>query len=169
MPLPIHGKLVFSHGETSSARNVKLAGQRPERQRSPNGLNAAVAAVDGQSLTGRAQQVWQKEKASLAKLLAALDAAEDLKTLRAEFSPLSDEIAALVRTFGFGEGGPIYQFHCPMAFQGRGAIWLQNDDQPRNPYYGSTMLRCADRVGPVGQHTEAQPQGNQGRAQEHKH
>ena len=27
-----------------------------------------------------------------------------------------------------------------MAFENRGAIWLQSTDQPRNPYYGSMML-----------------------------
>jgi hypothetical protein len=33
-----------------------------------------------------------------------------------------------------------------MAFQGKGAIWYQDSDQVRNPYFGSTMLKCADRV-----------------------
>ena len=33
-----------------------------------------------------------------------------------------------------------------MAFQGAGAVWYQANDQVRNPYYGSTMLECADRV-----------------------
>jgi len=40
----------------------------------------------------------------------------------------------------------VYELHCPMAFGGRGALWLQDNDQTRNPYYGATMLKCADRV-----------------------
>ena len=33
-----------------------------------------------------------------------------------------------------------------MAFDGRGAVWYQDNDATRNPYYGSSMLKCADRV-----------------------
>ncbi len=55
-------------------------------------------------------------------------------------------MGVLVKTFGLGDIGPVYELHCPMAFQGRGAIWYQNNDQTRNPYFGSTMLKCADRV-----------------------
>ncbi len=33
-----------------------------------------------------------------------------------------------------------------MAFEGRGATWIQADSAVRNPYYGATMLKCADRV-----------------------
>jgi len=52
----------------------------------------------------------------------------------------------VVRSFGLGDLAVIYQLHCPMAFEGRGATWFQGHDQPRNPYYGGTMLKCADRI-----------------------
>jgi Cu(I)/Ag(I) efflux system membrane fusion protein len=42
---------------------------------------------------------------------------------------------ALVKSFGVGDAGPIFELHCPMAFKNRGASWLQTNDQPRNPYY----------------------------------
>ena len=29
---------------------------------------------------------------------------------------------------------------------GRGAAWLQAGEEPRNPYFGATMLRCVDEV-----------------------
>ena len=34
----------------------------------------------------------------------------------------------------------------PMAFQGKGGVWYQANDEVRNPYYGATMLGCADKV-----------------------
>ena len=111
-----------------------------------DGLTSAVKAVKEESLSGRASQVWKKEKRNLAKLLSGLQATSDIKSLRTEFLPLSDEIGVLAKTFGFGEQEPVYLLHCPMAFQGRGGTWYQNNGQPRNPYYGSTMLKCADRV-----------------------
>ncbi len=73
-----------------------------------------------------------------------------MKTTRSAFALLSDELLVLVRSFGLGEGEQVFELHCPMAFEGRGASWLQRDDQVRNPYYGATMLKCADRVTVVG-------------------
>ena len=110
------------------------------------GLISAAAAIDDSSLTGRARQVWGQERANLAKLLDGLQQAEEIKSMRAEFSPLSQEIGVLAKSFGFGEAGPVYELHCPMAFDGRGAVWYQDNDGVQNPYYGSSMLKCADRV-----------------------
>ena len=79
-------------------------------------------------------------------MIGRLQAAKDIKVLRAEFSLLSEELGVLIKTFGFGDVGPVFELHCPMAFNNRGASWLQGNDQPRNPYFGSPMLKCADRV-----------------------
>jgi Cu(I)/Ag(I) efflux system membrane fusion protein len=34
-----------------------------------------------------------------------------------------------------------------MAFDGRGASWLQADEEIQNPYYGAAMLRCGSVTG----------------------
>ncbi len=52
----------------------------------------------------------------------------------------------LIKTFDPDEFGTIYKLHCPMVFGGRGAMWLQKEKQVRNPYFGTAMLKCADRV-----------------------
>jgi len=38
-----------------------------------------------------------------------------------------------------------------MAFGGRGAVWYQDNDKTLNPYFGSKMLKCADRVEEIAQ------------------
>ena len=48
-------------------------------------------------------------------------------------------------SFGFGEQNPVYQLRCEMAFNKKGASWLQSNDTVRNPYYGSAMLSCAQQ------------------------
>ena len=109
-------------------------------------LNSAVNRVTAADLSGRAGNVWKREKASLIKLIANLDEASDIQAMRTAFKPLSEQIGVLARSFGFGEANPVYELHCPMAFGGQGAVWYQRDDQVRNPYYGASMLKCADRV-----------------------
>lgn len=109
-------------------------------------LESAVATVDDKPLDTHARQVWHRERTNLGKLIDSLRDAKDIKAMRAEFKPLSEEIGVLAKAFGFGEAGPIYELHCPMAFQGKGAVWYQSDRETKNPYFGSTMLKCADRV-----------------------
>ncbi len=114
-------------------------------------LRSALAAVDASVLVGHAQEVWKKERSNLQQLIDALAQASDIASMRTAFKPLSEEVGVLAKAFGFGSGQPVYELHCPMAFQSQGAIWYQDNDQVRNPYYGSSMLQCADRVDRIDQ------------------
>jgi Cu(I)/Ag(I) efflux system membrane fusion protein len=116
-------------------------------QKAIAGLESAVTTVDTESLKGSAaEHLWHKEHANLTKLVRKLKQAGDIKAMREDFRPLSEEVGVLAKAFGFGEDNAIYELQCPMAFEGQGAIWYQADDDVRNPYYGATMLKCADRV-----------------------
>jgi Cu(I)/Ag(I) efflux system membrane fusion protein len=124
-----------------------LAGDRfADARRAALGLQEATDRVRAASLSGRALQVWNREQANLKKVVAATAQAQDIETMRTAFAPLSQEIGVLARTFGFGKDRAVFELHCPMAFNGRGAIWYQDDKGVRNPYYGAPMLKCADRV-----------------------
>jgi Cu(I)/Ag(I) efflux system membrane fusion protein len=118
----------------------------PNAQESLARFEAAVSTVSDQPPAGRSKEVWAVERTNLLKLIERLKKAQDIQAVRTEFSTLSQEIGVLAKAFGFGDASPIYELHCPMAFQGQGAIWYQDSDQVRNPYFGSTMLTCADRV-----------------------
>ena len=145
------------------------ADQFPQARNALTNLESAVAAVDDSMLTGRAKQVWEREKANLSKLIEGLRQAQDIKAMRAAFKPLSEEVGVLAKSFGFGEAGPIYELHCPMAFQNKGAIWYQENDQVRNPYYGSSMLKCADRVEKVVHDEPAMPDAHQSHQDHSQH
>ena len=75
-----------------------------------------------------------------------MNQAENLESIREDFSILSDEFLVLVRSFGTNGFRTVYQLHCPMVFDGKGAMWLQKEKQVSNPYFGTAMLKCADRV-----------------------
>ncbi len=38
----------------------------------------------------------------------------------------------------------IYREYCPMAFNERGAYWLSDDADIKNPYFGKKMLECGE-------------------------
>lgn len=134
-----------------------LAADNPQPvTQSIGGLQQAANSVDGGLLADAAANRWGMEVDSLAKIIEQLSGAKDLAEQRSAFALLSDEILSLHHTFGFTSSDPLYQLHCPMAFEGRGATWLQADEQVRNPYYGASMLRCADQVESLETRVESQ-------------
>jgi membrane fusion protein, copper/silver efflux system len=110
-------------------------------------LQTTVAAIDDKSIADKqAHKKWLKEKADLAKLLEHGHHLSDIEAVRAMFSPLSEEMGVLINLFGLGDVGPMFKFRCSMALEGAGAIWFQNHQETKNPYFGAAMLGCADEV-----------------------
>jgi len=114
-------------------------------------LRTAVMSIKDETLSPKAKKAWKTEQANLQIILTKLAEQTDIKAMRTEFAPLSQEFGVLAKSFGFGGATPVYELHCPMAFRGKGAIWYQQSSKVRNPYFGSTMLSCADRVDKIEQ------------------
>ncbi len=62
----------------------------------------------------------------------------DIKTQREHFKKLSKNITAMVAITGTEV--KLYEQFCPM-YDG-GTAWLSTEEEVRNPYYGSSMLKC---------------------------
>lgn len=133
----------------STYQQVSVALAEDDLLKAQEGVKAAVRAmgsVDMQLLEGQAHNVWMAYSKELDIVLEQLNAAKDLLSLRAHFQPFSNQMAAAIITLGVGPSQIVYRLHCPMAFDNRGANWLQSDDEVRNPYFGTRMLKCADQV-----------------------
>ncbi|HOD10001.1 MAG: DUF3347 domain-containing protein [Flavobacterium sp.] len=59
---------------------------------------------------------------------------------REHFVTLSKDINDLIKMFGTKQ--KLYQDFCPMANDGKGAIWISETKEIKNPFYGSQMLTC---------------------------
>lgn len=64
----------------------------------------------------------------------------NLKHQREHFDMLSKDIYQLVKTFGAGQ--KLYYDHCPMYNDGKGAYWISETKEIRNPYFGKSMPSC---------------------------
>lgn len=113
-------------------------------------LHQALNSIDSSSIDAAVGKRWQAEQKGLSTIIERLSRASDLDSMRSAFALLSDEMLTIQRTFGFQSANQLFELHCPMAFDGRGATWLQANDAVRNPYYGSSMLKCADKVEELG-------------------
>ena len=98
-------------------------------------LRAALAAF----LATDAQSPLAKFKETLPDPAALTDA-------RRAFEPLSTAVADLAREHHLQHTAGLHAFECPMApVLGKGR-WLQRTGALRNPFYGSSMLTCGDKL-----------------------
>jgi Cu(I)/Ag(I) efflux system membrane fusion protein len=125
-------------------------------------LLEALAGVDMKLVGEPAHSAWMKTLADLEKSSRAVSSAGDIAKAREAFSPLSEAAYAAARQFGTGGRMPLNRFHCSMAFDDRGAYWMQSNEEVENPYWGSVMYRC-------GEMTETVADGAEGGAGEHRH
>ena len=116
-----------------------------------NGKDAAAA---GNTIVATLAKVDMKSIAQQ-QMKSYMDVADDLKEnaehiganagkiehQREHFVMLSKDMADLVKTFGNG-GQTLYKDFCPMANDGKGAIWMSEVKEIKNPYQGSKMLTC---------------------------
>jgi Cu(I)/Ag(I) efflux system membrane fusion protein len=76
-------------------------------------------------------------------------AAADLPRQRVAFGALSDGLIAWFHSAENPISDGLAIAHCPMAFDGKGAKWIQRGDQIANPYFGGAMLTCGSVDSPL--------------------
>jgi Cu(I)/Ag(I) efflux system membrane fusion protein len=104
-------------------------------------VQLALNELDPTQLDEQPRGLWTQSEASLKKSVKGISDAQDIDAFREGFALLSEELSVVTRTMA-PRVGPVYRVKCPMAFGGRGAMWLQNNMTVANPYFGSMMPRC---------------------------
>jgi len=107
-------------------------------------LAKTVAATSPTVFADKDREFWADQQIELEQSLDRGVKAADLAGLREAFALASETLRVLARHFGSPMDGPLYALRCPMAFGGRGAMWLQSDREVRNPYFGAAMPKCGD-------------------------
>jgi len=68
---------------------------------------------------------------------------ETCEKKRVYFEKVSDAMFAVLKEANLKNAG-VYRQYCPMAFNEKGAFWLSNESEIKNPYYGKKMLECGE-------------------------
>lgn len=103
-------------------------------------LRTAIGFVEEAGLVGEPLGVWRRASARL----RVEPGITDIAVARTKFEAMSEAVIALQRRFGHRGSEAWHVAHCPMAFDNKGADWLQRGEQINNPYFGASMLRCGD-------------------------
>ncbi|HMQ07565.1 MAG TPA: efflux RND transporter periplasmic adaptor subunit [Saprospiraceae bacterium] len=112
-----------------------------QSQLNAKNLESALNKMDRKLLDENALNVWLKHHAKLKNDLGQFLSFNDIEKQREVFSSISNQIILTVETFGLRTDN-VYVAFCPMAMNDKGAYWLSEFQEIRNPYYGDKMMRC---------------------------
>ncbi|MET3114967.1 uncharacterized protein YdaL [Pedobacter sp. CG_S7] len=133
---------VSSTATTVSIKDDNLNAVFQHYQKLTNALtegNVAEAKVAAVAIETGAKEI--QSGSTLAFTAAKITNAVDLETQRTTYADLSKEFIDLLKITGLGSG-ELYVAHCPMALNDKGATWVSNSKEIRNPYFGESMLTC---------------------------
>jgi Cu(I)/Ag(I) efflux system membrane fusion protein len=122
--------------------------------RAANEAQEFLSKVDMSLLSNEPHEIWMGSSNLMSKALNDIKDAEQIEAARQAFERFSNELITVVKQFGIPENRGLYRVHCPMAFNNKGADWLQRNEDVRNPYFGASMLKCGEVTEVIGTETK---------------
>jgi len=135
------GKLLQDYFEI---QNFLAGDDFPSSKKAGEGFESTLREIDPDLLKGEARSAWMEIRERLQKGAVKVARSQDIEALRTGFEDLSIGMAGAVERLGVEIKGPVFELYCPMAFRDKGALWLQQDEDVRNPYFGAMMLKCGE-------------------------
>lgn len=103
-------------------------------------MAASLQKIDKSFFTADQKKAYDELESGLKEHASQIASATDIKVQRSHFIGLSTSVYALVKSFGAGKA--VYHDFCPMANDDKGALWVSEVADIKNPYFGAGMLTC---------------------------
>ena len=140
-------------GDNTAASMKEMVGQYLQIKNALVNDNGGEAATAGNAFVASMGKM-EKTTMSPEKVKIWDDLSDDAKEMaghigmngakldhqREHFDMLSKDMYDMVKTFGTDQ--TLYVAHCPMFNKKKGAEWLSETREIKNPYYGKEMLTC---------------------------
>ena len=122
-------------------KNGLVADSKEKTANGGNSLLTAISKFDMSKLSGETHKEYM-EIAESAKEHAEHIVKSPIDHQREHFEALSIDITDIVALLGTDK--VVYQYFCPMANNNKGASWLSEVKEIKNPYFGASMLKCGE-------------------------
>lgn len=124
-------------------KNALAADNRKDAAAAGKTIIDALAGVNTGAMTTAQKSVYDGLVADIREHAEHTSTnASNIAHQREHFEMLSKDLYDLVKTFGGGQ--KLFYAHCPMAFDNKGASWVSESEEIRNPYFGDEMLECGE-------------------------
>ncbi len=124
-------------------KNAFVNSDAKEVARLAGNVDSALNSVDMELLKGDAHMAWMDQLGKMKKSLKSIMQSKNVSSQREAFSDFNQALFTAVKNFGL-KGISTYYQYCPMALDNKGAYWLSEDSEIRNPYLGEDMLTCGE-------------------------
>ena len=106
-----------------------------------NAFVASMGKMDAKSLPADKKKIWENLADDAKEMAEHIGKNADMiEHQREHFDMLSNDMYDMVKAFGVGQ--TLYQDHCPMYNNNKGAYWLSETKEIKNPYLGKKMPVC---------------------------
>jgi Cu(I)/Ag(I) efflux system membrane fusion protein len=124
-------------------KNALVSTDDGKASQAAKAFQVALSEVDMKLLQGDAHTRWMDLLGKLNTFAGTIAEAGSVDEQRTAFSGLSDQMYKTIKVFGLMNKTVYYQF-CPMFNNNKGAFWLSELKEIRNPYFGDQMLTCGE-------------------------
>ena len=108
-----------------------------------NVLLSTLEKIDMKTMNEEVHLSFMKEFNKIKSSVSLQKEDSSLSEQRIQFQVISSSFISLLDQFNY-TSKEVFRLHCPMAFGGKGAAWLQFNDKTKNPYLGLNMQQCGD-------------------------
>lgn len=125
--LGIKNSLIDNNGNAAANSGKAMAG--------------AISTTDKSLFTLEQKKIYDEMEEDLKENAEHIGKSSgDIAHQREHFSMMSEDVYDLVKAFGGGQ--TLYHDYCPMANDQKGAMWLSETKEVRNPYFDGEMNEC---------------------------
>lgn len=122
-------------------KNAFVQTNAGEAAKASNVFSNALSRVDMKLVKGEAHNSWMKVMQKMNAAVTVISTSGNVENQRQSFSELSDAYYSAIQQFKVSGLDAYYQF-CPMAFNDKGAHWISESKEIKNPYFGDKMMKC---------------------------
>lgn len=121
-------------------KNGLAAGDKTEPKAGASQMVSSIRKFDKSFFTASQKKEFDKYADNINEQLQGIISTKEIVEQRTLFGLLSQQVYELVKSFGTNQ--ILYYDHCPMALNNKGAVWLSETKEIKNPFLGNSMLTC---------------------------
>lgn len=116
-----------------------------DAKKAGSAMQKALFNVNMSLFSDESHEIWMKHNNNLKAALEHMPHFKNIGEVRKAFQSISETMIALTNSFK-PLGQTLYVQHCPMANSNKGANWLSQFKEIKNPYFGASMLKCGETI-----------------------
>ena len=124
-------------------KNALTKDDLPTAKKASEKMTSSLAKINMSLFGGESHNLYMTYSTNLKQELQHLPHVEKIETARQKFQVISETMVAMSQSFEPLENVIYVQF-CPMADNNKGANWISQDKEIKNPYFGKSMLTCGE-------------------------